>query len=251
LKKKLTRQKGISASSFIKRKLKHTDKDFYSPSDLRKVDEKELRKEYTELRDIAQKRLKRLMKEDPDNKTLTYHPEGFDKLSEIKTPEQLRLALSELSRFINTESSTIAGQKKINERREKVLKDNGYLTGHESKEEKRALMRFVNYIEKVLNENIMYSPSWRHKIRDDRFKDMIRQGHYGRAYEELRMEDNFEKWSEKDEETRQAAEQAAHDILESITAPTPMEEMLNQPPQDFIDIYDFLTGDRDRGQEDW
>ena len=239
-KKKINRKKGISASAFSKRSLKHTGKDFYSPSDLRGVDEKELRKEYTQLRDIAQKRLKRLIKEDPDNKTVAYHPEGFKKLADIKSASELRLALSELSRFINTPSSTIAGQKKINDAREKVLSDNGFLTGRESKEEKKALMRFVNYVEKTLNENIMYSPSWRHKIRDDRFKDMIRKGHYGRAYEDLRMEDTFEKWSEKDESTRQAAEEAAHEALLSLAGeiiPT------DDRSQEEIDIFNLLTDD--------
>ena len=240
-KKKLTRKQGVSASAFTKRQLRHTTKDFYSPSDLRGVDEKELRKEYTQMRDIAQKRLERLIKEDPDNKTVAYHPEGFKKLADIKSASELRLALSELSRFINTPSSTIAGQKKINDAREKVLSDNGFLTGKESKEEKKALMRFVNYVEKTLNENIMYSPSWRHKIRDDRFKDMIRKGHYGRAYEDLRMEDTFEKWSEKDEATRQAAEQAAHDALVSLAGEyVPVQDIRSQEE---IDIFNLLTDD--------
>ncbi len=240
-KKKINRKKGVSASAFSKRPLKHTGKDFYSPSDLRGIAEKDLRKEYTELRDIAQKRLKRLLKEDPDNKTIAYHPEGFKKLADIKSESELRLALSDISRFINTPSSTIAGQKKINTAREKVLTDNDFLTGKESKEEKKALMKFVNYVEKTLNENVMYSPSWRHKIRDDRFKEMIRQGHYGRAYEDLRREDNFEKWSEKDEATRQAAEQAAHDALVSLAGEyIPVPDVRTQEE---IDVFNLLTDD--------
>lgn len=242
-KKKLTRKQGVSASAFTKRQLKHTSKDFYSPSDLRGVDEKELRKEYTEMRDIAQKRLKRLIKEDPENKTIAYHPEGFKKLKDIKSASELRLALSEISRFINTPSSTIAGQKKINEAREKVLKDNGFLTGKESKEEKKALMHFVNYVEKTLNENIMYSPSWRHKIRDDRFKDMIRKGHYGRAYEDIKTEDTFEKWSTKDEETRQAAEEAAHEALMSLTERFDFESVSTPDNPEVQDVMDFLNWD--------
>ena len=214
----IKRPKGVSASAFSKRQLEFTSKDFYSPSDLKHVSEREMRKEYTKLRDIAQKRLKRLMKNDPDNIILEYHPTGFKKLGDIDNVAELRKRLADLSRFINTESSTIAGQKKIAVRREKVLLDKGYLTGKEEPEYKKKLMKFVNYIEDVLNENFMYHPHWRNIIRDDKFKDEVMQGNYGQAYEIANVSKipELDKWSGKDEEVRQAAEQVSEDTLRSI-----------------------------------
>lgn len=256
------RSKGISASAFQKRSLRFSDKDFYSPTDLRHIDDRAMRKEYTELRDIAQKRLKRLLKEDPDNRTAMYHPKGFPKLKDIKSTAQLRNALSDLSRFINTESSTVYGQHKQNKAREKILLERGYLSGDESAKEKKYLMRFVNYIQDTLHENVMYSSKWGHKIRDDRFKDMIRRGRYGEAYDDLKN-DTTTGWSEKDEEVRKAAEAQSEEIARQIEkyygtkAKTgeirrlETESTIDQVP-DLIEadnIYKLLTsGDFD---EDW
>lgn len=211
------RSKGVSAASFQKRSLRYSDKDFYSPTDLRHVDDREMRKEYTELRDIAQKRLKRLLKEDPDNRAAMYHPKGFPKLKDIKSSAQLRNALSDLSRFINTESSTVYGQHKQNRNREKVLIEHGYLSGDETPSEKKYLMRFVNYVQDTLHENVMYSSKWGHKIRDDRFKEMVRRGRYGEAYDYFKQNDtSITGWSEKDEEVRKLAEEQSEEIARQI-----------------------------------
>ena len=225
----MIRRKGVSASAFSKRPLEFTSKDFYSPSDLRNVSERDMRKEYTKLRDIAEKRLKRLLKSDPDNIQLEYHPQGFKKLKDIESVGELRKRLADLSRFVNTESSTIAGQKRIAERREKVLTDKGYLTGKEDKAYKKKLMKFVNYIEDILNENFMYHPHWRNIIRDDKFKEDIMAGNYGQAYEyatNIQQIPEIDKWSQKDEEIRQLAEQTSTDFLDYIASvDTSMEGM--------------------------
>ena len=92
--------------------------------------------------------------------------------------------------------------------------ERGYLTGDESAKEKKYLMRFVNYIQDTLHENVMYSSKWGHKIRDDRFKDMIRRGRYGEAYDDLKNDTTG--WSEKDEEVRKAAEAQSEEIARQI-----------------------------------
>lgn len=236
----LMRRKGVSASAFSKRPLDFTSKDFYSPSDLKHVSERDMRKEYTKLRDIAQKRLKRLMRADPDNIVLEYHPQGFKKLQDIDSVPELRKRLADISRFVNTESTTIAGQKKIAERREKTLIDKGYITGKEEPEYKRRLMRFVNYIEDVLNENFMYHPHWRNIIRDDKFKEDIMNGNFGEAYEYGSDYINFTpgtSYGAEDEKVRQAAEEESAQALASLIRGYDNLSESDPAYQDLIDIF--------------
>lgn len=74
-------------------------------------DPKGLRDEYTRLRDIAHKRLKRL-KESEFSWTKTAQKLDFPKLREMN-PAKLPEAFSELTKFIEATSSSITGQKKI------------------------------------------------------------------------------------------------------------------------------------------
>lgn len=96
---------------------------WYTPSNLKAAlengNEKAVRKEYTRLRDIAQKRLKRLKAagyEDTEayRKNINHYPT----LKEIKTKSELAQRLSDLSRFIKSELSTVSG---IKERERKTL----------------------------------------------------------------------------------------------------------------------------------
>lgn len=167
-------------------KMNLKDKTRYTPHDLISFSDKELRAEYRRLRDIAQKRLMRLKKKYPDNYVLDYHPTGFKKLEEIKSKSDLRLALADVSKFVNLPSTTLKGQKRIQEERYQRLLDKGYLTGNESDEDRKALMKFVHWVAKTIKENVMYRDKWGEKIRDDKFKDEIRKGNYGQAYEDLK-----------------------------------------------------------------
>lgn len=71
-----------------------------------------MRKEYTRMRDTAQKRLHRLEKEFPGSKVVENYPHGFKKLKEID-PRDFPKAFSELSKFLNAKRSTVTGQKQI------------------------------------------------------------------------------------------------------------------------------------------
>ena len=88
---------------------------------LQRKDISAMRKEYTRMRDVAQKRVQRLQKEydwtvsgkqsyqiETDKGTVT--KQGFPKLSEIK-PEDLPKAFQELASFVKAGRSTISGQK--------------------------------------------------------------------------------------------------------------------------------------------
>lgn len=107
------------------------EKDWYSPVYLRHLmntgSEAEVRKEYTRLRDIAQKRLKRLEKAgyselDVYKKNIKHYP----KLSDIKSKNELSSRLADLARFISSERSTVSGLKTIKEKSLKTLHEHGY-----------------------------------------------------------------------------------------------------------------------------
>ena len=72
-----------------------------------------MRKEYTRMRDIAQKRIKRMgQSEFADSKTYQSHASGFKKLKDIDLRD-LAKAFSDLSKFVNAKGSSIAGQREI------------------------------------------------------------------------------------------------------------------------------------------
>lgn len=76
-------------------------------------DEKQLRKEYTRLRDIAEKRRKRLQKD--YGWTKTGKKESFRKLKDIDRRD-LPKALSEVAKFVKGGTSTVSGQRKAQEK---------------------------------------------------------------------------------------------------------------------------------------
>lgn len=83
----------------------------YTPAGLETWPEKELRAEYTRLRDIAQKRIKRLSR-DPVAQTSSIYREfehGFPRLRDIKTREGLEHAMADVSRFVRARGSTVTG----------------------------------------------------------------------------------------------------------------------------------------------
>lgn len=101
------------------------DVGWYTPSEIKaKLEaggslEKEVRKEYTRLRDISQKRLKRLAAAGyTDTEAYQKNVSHYPKLANIKTKSELSQRLSDLSRFVGSSQSTVKG---IKEREKKVL----------------------------------------------------------------------------------------------------------------------------------
>ena len=75
------------------------------------LDEKLLRKMYTQYRDIAQKRLKRMEQEGFGWTTsVRSHAKGFAKLRDIDKRD-LPKAFSELSKFVSAKTSSVTGQR--------------------------------------------------------------------------------------------------------------------------------------------
>ena len=83
-----------------------------------------LRAEYTRLRDVAQKRVKRLGQEFPQTKAYQMHEEGFAKLKDLD-PRDFPKAMSELYKFVNAKGSTVAGQRSIKEKTIQTWRDQG------------------------------------------------------------------------------------------------------------------------------
>lgn len=115
------------------------DVGWYTPSEIKaKLGaggdlKREVRKEYTRLRDIAQKRLKRLAaagyeSTDVYKKNVKHYP----KLKAIKTESELAQRLSDLSRFVGSTQSTVKGLKEREKKVLKTLKKNGYKYINES-----------------------------------------------------------------------------------------------------------------------
>lgn len=96
-------------------KLKY-NADWYNPKALRDLMKaggaSEVRKEYTRLRDISQKRLKRMGKTQ-FARTQTYkrNVNHYPLLKNIQSESELAARLSDLSRFIETKTSTVSGMK--------------------------------------------------------------------------------------------------------------------------------------------
>lgn len=106
------------------------DKTWYLPTNLTrqlKSDPAAVRKEYTRLRDIAQKRLKRfeaagLTNTQAYRKNIKHYP----LLKDIKSDYELAGRLSDLERFITAKAGSVSGQKEIRKKSIATLHDNDY-----------------------------------------------------------------------------------------------------------------------------
>ena len=83
-----------------------------------------MRAEYTRMRDVAQKRIKRLGKQFPESKAYQNHTKGFPKLKDLD-PRDFAKAFSELAKFVKAKGSTVTGQKEIKNKTIKTWQDQG------------------------------------------------------------------------------------------------------------------------------
>ena len=83
-----------------------------------------MRAEYTRMRDVAQKRIKRLGQQFPESKAYQSHSKGFPKLKELD-PRDFAKAFSELAKFVKAKGSTVTGQKEIKNKTIKTWQDQG------------------------------------------------------------------------------------------------------------------------------
>ena len=83
-----------------------------------------MRAEYTRMRDVAQKRIKRLGQQFPESKAYQSHAKGFPKLKELD-PRDFAKAFAELAKFVKAKGSTVTGQKEIKNKTIKTWQDQG------------------------------------------------------------------------------------------------------------------------------
>ena len=106
------------------------DKSWYYPTNLSqqlKANPAAVRKEYTRLRDIAQKRLRRfeatgLTKSQAYKKNVKHYP----LLKDIKSDYELAGRLSDLERFITAKAGSVSGQREIRKKSIATLHENDY-----------------------------------------------------------------------------------------------------------------------------
>lgn len=106
-------------------KLNFGEIEHYNPQYLRNnYTDAQVRKEYSRLRAIAQKRLVRLAQAGFDQSNVyRYNRYNVRKLTQLRSKE-VALALSQLAQFINNPLSTVTGQKQ--QRKEKIAKLQSY-----------------------------------------------------------------------------------------------------------------------------
>ena len=91
--------------------------------------EKQLRKEYSRLRDVAEKRLKRLEKSEfAHTKTVKYNAGRFIQTKAISNKQELSHLLTDITRFLTSELSSVSGQKAYRRKSVETLQEGG-LTG--------------------------------------------------------------------------------------------------------------------------
>ena len=83
-----------------------------------------MRAEYTRMRDVAQKRLKRLEKQFPESRAVQTHPKGFPKIRDLD-PRDFPKAFAELAKFVKAKGSTVTGQQQIRDKTIKTWQDQG------------------------------------------------------------------------------------------------------------------------------
>lgn len=103
--------------------------EWYLPSNTlsKTISDRTIRAEYTRLRDIAQKRIKRLgQSEWASTELYRKYRGGFPKLSEISNNTNLSYKLSELARFVSAKTTTVSGLRQQRARSLKQLHKHGY-----------------------------------------------------------------------------------------------------------------------------
>lgn len=134
-------------------KLTFGDKSAYKYYNLDSHTESELRKEYSRLRAIANKRIMRLEKAGfGESPILERYGKGFEKTSSISKGDvaSLKKALYEVAWFTTVERSTVSGERKAMLKEIKKLHENGYDFVNESN-----YYKFKRFMQKMRDFSII------------------------------------------------------------------------------------------------
>lgn len=99
----------------------------YTPFAIQEVwSEKEARKEYSRLRNIVVKRLKRIRETEPEAKVLErWKPESFKSLREVRDIRELSHLLSDVAYLVNAKTASLTGRTEIKKQILEALQEQG------------------------------------------------------------------------------------------------------------------------------
>lgn len=160
------------------------DESFYTPIGAKELDAKDLRKEYSRLRAIANKRLKRMSQSEwKDSQIFLENQAGFARISQLPSDRALRHEFSQLARFVTSERSQISGQNRIRKKTVETLKDRGYdfVTVKNFRE-------FADFMEFARTANLgrLYDSEKVADLYDELDKKDVPKEELGKAYNEWR-----------------------------------------------------------------
>ena len=166
----------------------------YNPQSLQKYSMKQLRKEYSRLRTIANKRIDRLLQSEfADTQAVAYNAGIYIPLKGVESESELRHLLSDVARFITSEQSTVTGQRDIIERNVQIWNDEkGFENINESNV--RAWVEFLEYIQDM--EGYVYELNTMNEVFEELdIKDEIRGPDiYEAAYELYQQYTDTSRW---------------------------------------------------------
>jgi len=110
------------------------------------VSDETLRSEYTRLRDVAQKRLKRMAGKPEAQETYAQHPGGFPKIRELEGRGDLVKALIDVSSFLTARRGSLSGIQATNKQIIKSMARKGVSV---RKEDLRNYGNFMNTMRKL------------------------------------------------------------------------------------------------------
>lgn len=131
-----------------------------------KSDWREIKEEYTRMRDVAQKRLKRLMKSEfSDSKAVKLHPDMFPRLRDLD-PRDLPKAFNDLYRFVRASTSTVYGQRQAKEKTIEKFNNAGFEAEGFDLREGENFKQFISVMEKVRKFKITYGSDYTREFTD-------------------------------------------------------------------------------------
>lgn len=164
---------------------KYTD---FQPHEINSYDIGFVRREYSRLRSIANKRLARIGNtEFRITDTYQYNKDRFVSLSEITSNAELRAKAVQVSRFLNSDIGSLSGLQRMRDEQIKALHKHGYMLVT-----RENYFEFVEYMEAA--------------------KDLLSS----RIYDSERIAKSFQGWLFKDDEIREGFEEWTKNNLSKI-----------------------------------
>lgn len=129
----------------------------YSPYQLSKMSDSEIRKAYSELRSIANKRLSRLQEQNLNVTARTGY--RFPTIAKIEESSRATVAseLADVSKFLRDERTTVRGEKKFLSDFQEMMIDKGYSDLVETPDEIYKTIQFLEELRELHKDKILPS----------------------------------------------------------------------------------------------